>query len=869
MIKKYPKLLLILLLIVGCRTISQPSLDTVLDKQQNLIDKYILDNGLTVLLKPVTSSPLVCIEARINTGSATEGRFLGSGISHFIEHMLFKGTPTRAVGKIAQEIKSYGGSIDANTSYDTTAYSITVPKENLVPALRVLADCLMHPAFDKEELGKERQVIIKEIMLNEDRPLSRLWNKLFFNTYLAHPYRYPVIGYESLLKNLTRDDLINYHKMEYEPNNMTLAIVGGLDKDQTLQEVKKTFGQFQMGNPIIHNSITEPQQISTRQISEELDINLSYIGLGFHTVSINSSDLFSLDVLANILGQGESSHLNQELKENLNLVYSIEALNYTPRSSGLFIIQCTTKETDKDKIINSIFEEIEKIKNVGINDDKLNKAKESVIADYLYSQETVESQATDLTQNQILTGDPNFSLKYVEEINRVSAQDIIRVALEYLIKDNLTTVILLPKEERKVENKTQQDASEQTIIKYTLDNGLKVLLYKNKNLAIVSIKAVFLGGLRAETQQNNGISDIFSDMFIKGTKTKTAKEIQEIIESKGGSISTFSANNSFGLSLELLSQDLDLGLNLLSDILLKSTLPEKELEKEKSLSLGALRAQKDDIFTIGQLLAKKSLYSIHPYGLNPLGSEDSIKKITQKQLIEFHQKYVNPSNMVLCVFGDFSDIEQIKYKINALFANIESPKASPINTPTEPPIKEIKENTQKISKEQSLVMLAWPTVDLFKPDRYTLGLIASLLSDQDGRLFKKIRDNLGLAYTLGAINQTGLDNGYFLIYVASAIGNAKEIREIILSEIRDIKTNPIDSEELNRTKTGLIGENLMSQQRNSDLALRTGLDELYGLGFDNYKQFKTKIESISQEDVRNVAAKYFLDNAYVVCIINP
>ncbi|MFH1202015.1 MAG: pitrilysin family protein [Candidatus Omnitrophota bacterium] len=867
MSKKFINLLVILLVAASCQNTNQSNSKPIINKETNLT-RHTLENGLVVLIKEVTTSPLISLEAKIKAGSATEGEFLGSGISHFIEHMLFKGTSKRPVGKIAREIKSYGGEISASTTYDYTSFRITLPNENLAPALEVLSDCLMNPAFDKAELEKEREVIIKEIMLNDDRPGSRLWKLLFLNAYTTHPYRHPIIGYEALFRKLTRDDLIAYHHKMYVPNNITLAIVGGINSQDALRQANAAFGQFKMGALISPAYIKEPVQISEREIREEAEISLSYIALGYHSVSINSHDLFALDVLANILGQGESSRLTEEIKNKSKLVYSIEALNYTPKDPGLFIVQCTTKETEKEKIVKAIFNEIKKFKSGKIKNRELEKAKKSVISDYLFGQELVESQAEDLTSNQIFTADPNFSLKYIEGISRVGKNDVVRVAKAYLTRDNMTVACLFPKKVRD-DDKPKTNAPEPKIMKYTLSNGLRVLLYQNNNLPIASIKAVFEGGLRTETGATNGTSKILSDMLTKGTKTKTVSKIREIIESRGGSISNFSANNSIGLDVELLSQDIDFGLSLLSDILFNPTLPQKELTREKELMLAALKAQKDDIFTQGVLLTKKTLYSQHPYGLNPLGSENSINKISRKQLFETYHKYVQPKNMVLCVFGDLPNQEALLKKIKALFGKMKNRLPPVIKPAPEPPLKEIKSVSERLNKEQSLVILAWPTTTLFDADKFPLELISAILSNQDGRLFKTIRDQLGLAYALGAASQLGLDKGYFLIYAACSAKDLDIVKNIILKEAEDLKARPISVEELNRLKAGLLTEDKASQEKNADLALRTGLDELYGLGYDNYKQYEAKIKSVTQEDLMNVAKKYLSDSAYVACVINP
>jgi len=202
--------------------------------------KHVLDNGLTVLISEMPTNPMVAVYALVKTGSATEGAFLGTGISHFLEHMAFKGTTERGVGDIPAEIQAVGGSINASTSLDYTIYTLTVPAESFEVALEILADMLMNSVMDEEEVEKEREVIFNEMRLHEDNPNRRLTRLSFQNVYIKHPYRHPVIGYKPLLAQVTREDILQYYKSRNIPNNIILSIAGNIKVDNILPKIKKT-----------------------------------------------------------------------------------------------------------------------------------------------------------------------------------------------------------------------------------------------------------------------------------------------------------------------------------------------------------------------------------------------------------------------------------------------------------------------------------------------------------------------------------------------------------------------------------------------------------------------------------------------------
>ena len=202
--------------------------------------KRIFDNGLTVLVTEMPSSPVVSVFALVKTGSATEGKFLGTGISHFLEHMLFKGTHGREVGQLAGRIQAVGGEINAATSIDYTIYTITVPYDSFDVALEILSDMLMNATMEEEEVERERKVIFGEMRLRNDNPDRKLSEIVFQNAYIRHPYRHPIIGYESLLAGVTRENLVDYYHKNYTPNNMIISVSGNIDINTVLPEIENT-----------------------------------------------------------------------------------------------------------------------------------------------------------------------------------------------------------------------------------------------------------------------------------------------------------------------------------------------------------------------------------------------------------------------------------------------------------------------------------------------------------------------------------------------------------------------------------------------------------------------------------------------------
>lgn len=580
------------------------------------ITKQVLDNGLAVVIKEDRTLPIVSIEARFRIGSASEGRFLGSGISHFLEHMLFKGTPTRPHSQIEKEVKSYGGTINGYTSFDSTGYRLTVESKYFKEGLGLIIDALTNPSFVEEEVEKERAVILKEIKLGRDDPGKMAFQLLMSNVYTTHPYRHPIIGYEDLFKKITREDLVSYHKEHYAPNNMVLGICGDVKSDVVLQELEKLTKDYkrQMGKAGALQK--EPGQIAEREYRERANVHLSRVLIGYHSVAIWHEDLFALDVLASVLGEGESSVLYTRLVEEEKIAHSVSVYDYTPKDPGVFFITVLLDEENIPKVIEAIDKELEIIKAGKIDKTQLAKAKNRTLTSYLLDHETIEAQAADLVMGEILTGDPNFSKRYVEGVEGISPEGVVSAANSYLKESRRTIIQLLPKltEEEKELTDLFVSGKEKIEVKKTiLPNGMRVLVREDHSLPLISIRAVLKGGVRVEDEENNGISNLTAHMLLAGTKKRTKFKIYNSIEESGGAISSFSGNNSFGISITLLSKNEDLGIDIVSDILTNSVFPKSEFETAKELTLAAIKNREDDIFDSGIKLFKENLFKEHPH----------------------------------------------------------------------------------------------------------------------------------------------------------------------------------------------------------------------------------------------------------------
>jgi len=821
----------------------------------NARDTITLDNGLKAVIKEDHRNPLVVFSVFIDSGSASEGDHAGTGISHLIEHMLFKGTSKYPGGSIEDILNRYGGDIEAYTSYDYTGYSITILKEHLGTAIDVLKEMLTAPMFDAKELKKEMAVIEREMDMNKDNPDRKLSRMTFETAFLAHPYRIPAIGYKENFIKLTKEDIVRFFKSRYAPEKMTISLVGDINAEEALRKINLSFGAIPRGNNTITIRPKEPPQAAERFLEEKTDIDGAYMNLSFHSTGLLDDDLYAMDLLAFIMGQGESSILNEKLRMKDRLLLSVSAYNYTPKDPGLFIISSVLKEENTPRAINAIISQIENLKQNGVSEDELLKAKNNFIAAYVFQKETIHAQANDIAQSQLLTGSPDFFKQYVENIKAVTPEDIKQAVSKYLNVHNMTVTILSKSgKSLKKEDDTGLEKKREDVRKVLLSSGIPLVISENHSLPVIAVSILSRGGVRAENENNNGISMLSSRMLMDGTSSMSRSEIARFYESRAISLGTYSGNNSAGINITCLKEHIEDALKLASDICVSSVFPEEEFKREKTEMIEAIKMQDNELVNHGHRLLKEMLFKTHPYGFQATGSLKSIDKIAIEKVKDFYKKTVSLDNIAIGVSGDFQS-DEMQSLVEKYFSKIfigEGLKPSPIK---EPPIEKIRENIVTTDKSQSLVLVGFRGIDIYDKDKYAVEILADILSNSSGVLFKNIRGEKGLAYAVGAFNVLGIDPGYLAIYGLTSKQNAAKVKNGVFRELNKLRRDGVKKEDIEKSKNYIKAMRKAGMQSNSSFIFSITMDELYGLGYDNYKNFDKNIDAVRPEDVKAAAKR--------------
>ena len=845
------------------------------------IHRFTLGNGLKVLLEANRNAPVVALQIWVKIGSADE-REEEAGLCHFIEHMLFKGTEKKKGSQIARAIESLGGSINAFTSYDETVYHIAIASRYTDVGLDVLADLMFHSTFDPVELEREREVVLEEIRMGEDDPSRRIFRQTMATLYRHHSYQRPVIGYERTVRSITRDQMVSFFKKWYVPRRMVFIGVGDFDVHEMEQRVRSIFGEFKSSSEDLPSRAKEPEPEAFRSAVSSGNLKETYLQIAVPTTAAKDEETPALDALAHILGGGEASRLAQKVKLEKGFVHSISASSYTPKDPGAFLIGATLPAENVEKAIEAIGEEISRLSREGVTGEELHRVKVNVESDLIYSRQTVQGQARKLGYYETLTGDIEFERAYIRRVSLLRSEDLQTSIRKYFKTSRWVISLLVPSEKtqtmkgltfkRIMESMHPEgpaaEAMGPSFFKTVLDNGIRLIVKENRSIPAVSIQVAFLGGVRFEEEGQNGINHLMAVMLTKGTEHQTSLQIAKKVERMAGSLSGFSGYNSFGVSFTFLSEHVEEAFGLLTEIIKKPAFDSGEMEKRRRVVLAAIHQQEDDLSRLVFKLFRRALYEKHPYRMDTLGTKESVQHLTPQDLKAYYRRIAVPENMVFTVVGDV-DTRQVISAVKEGLGDLQKGTTS-FSAPSMPlPLQNTKRIEVTKKKEQAHFVLGFMGTTFHQKDRYAMEVLEATLSGQGGRLFSELRDKESLAYAVHFMAYPNLDPGFLGIYMGTHPDKLEKAIRRVLEELKKVKEEGFTEDEVARAKNYLIGNFEIGLQTNGAQAGQISFDELYGLGYDHFKNYPREIERVSKEEVQKVVEKYIALDTYALAIIRP
>lgn len=847
--------------------------------------QFTLKNGLEVIIKQDKARTVAALQLWVKVGSADENPS-ERGISHLIEHMAFKGTERRGVGRIAAEVESLGGDINAYTSWDETVFHVTVPSNATAQGLDILTDAVLNPTLDPSELEKEKQVVLEEILEGEERPASKASKLLFQTAYVESPYQYPIIGYKETVEKFTRDDIIAFRKKWYVPENMFLLVVGDVDTSAVMSDIERLTGDLK---PTGFFRPPRPQELVQREVRSSLlrDKNSreARLNIAYHIPSIQGNDVSALDLAGDLLGGRENSKLSQVLKKEKHLVNSIASYALTPRDPGIMVISATLETKKLEAATKAILEEIALVAEKVPSKDELERARIHIESQHVYARETVQGTARSIGNFAADLGDPVYEEKYLKLNEAVTPEDISRVVRDYMAAPNITISALVPENEvpdltieglvgtvtssglKPRTGSEEEELATQTMIE-TLPNGMRVVLIADDSNPVVSFRIAHLGGKRFEDKENEGIINFVARMLDKGAGGMTEEQIAHRVDEMGGRLDGFAGFDSFGLTAHFFSRFAYDGLKLLYTVWSSPTFPQEKLETERKLIINQIETEPDRPaqYAVTELLHR--VFPHHPYGFDKNGTLTTVAGFTPEDLKRMYERLSVPSNTVLAGVGQM-DPARMMETIRGLFGKAPGSVLDAPEVPKEQPLTQKNEEVIRIPRAKAHIAIGFRASTLADPDRFALDVLNYILAGQGGRLFLELRDKQSLAYAVTSFVRPGLDPGVLALYMACDESKADRAVDGLFQEIERVRKEKVSEKELGHAINNLTGNLMINQQSSWSRAEDRGLNTLYGLGYDFNVKYVSKVKQVTAEQVQDVARKYLDPSRCAVLKILP
>lgn len=857
---------------------SQPA-PKPLTEDRRLVDSpdervVVLSNGLTLILKAHRVSPAVTVRMYCQTGSIYEQEYLGCGMSHLFEHLLHStATTTRTEEESRRILDRIGGNANAYTSYETTAYYINTGKENLATAVSLLGDWITRPTWPQQAFDREWGVVQRELERDVDNPERRIFQMTMETMYRVHPARFPIIGHKPVVQTLKKEDIVAYYHRMYVPDRMQVVIAGDIDLDAAQTAVCEEFAGFARRRvPTIHVP-DEPEMTTPRFACKRMKVDAAMLQLAWPSIPLDHPDLYAIDVLSFVLTQGESSRLIREVRDR-GLVFRISSSSWTPPwARGMFLVSARLAPDKLEQAIAAILAQVERVRNELVSTEELNQAKKQKAAEHVLALQTAEAIGENMARDFQATGDIHFSQAYVDNILKVTPEQVREAARRYLVPERLARIQVLPEGVAETSGSAVAESGPPKVRKVVLDNGLRCLIQPDASVPLVAIQSFTLGGVLFEDEKTNGLSQLIAYLAPRGTEKRSAEEIARFFDSRGGLFNGVSGNNTIYFAAQVLKDDFADALEVVADVVMHPVFPAEELDFYRPIVLDRI-GQLDETWRVELMTyLDRHAFTHSPYRMPAVGSREVVSKATREDLVAFYRDRLKAADTVVAVYGDVDpDVAEslLRRTFGALPAGGSGlPKVEPEPT-RDKPVLYIK--AKPPTRAVAGVGLAFKGMAVTQVDDMAkMAVLDTVISGYrypTGWLEEALRGgDRSLVYEVHAVNRPGPVPGAFQIYAACEPGKVAEVYTIVLEQLAKAREGKCTEAELARAKNIIATTDMMETQTNAERAMKAALDELYGLGYDNGPRFLERVKVVTLEDVQATARKYFTEP--VVAVVTP
>lgn len=859
-------------------------------QEEILVHKRTLQNGMTVLVRPVHTLPKVSMQIWYRVGSKDE-KTSEKGIAHLIEHMIFKGTKELSESDINIMTHMLSGSTNAFTSYDYTGYLFNMPVQHWKEMLPVMADCMQNVSFKDDHLNSEMKAVIQELKMNRDNYQRALVMDLVSTMFPDHPYHYQVIGFKQDLWNVHGDNLRAFYKKHYVPNNATLVIVGDVDVEDAFAAAEKNFSKIPANPAYKKEEFFHNNDLISRQVILRRDIQQPFVVLAWQLPGMHEKNEHIIDVLSLLLGSGKGSRLYKKLVDDLQLATSLASFSLKLFEYSIFMILFEPKDrasvAEIEGIINA---EIDDIITGGLTNLEVQRAVKQAEMEYYSLLENIESQAYEIGKAYLATGDEQFALHFIDKPKAEIEKDIKTLLAAWMRPSlaNKGVIVPLNDEDKKRWTALQKESdamdkeflalrtrttpiegplyakkiSVKDVVPFdfpkpqtmTLKNGLKVFYYDNDTTAKINVVLDLKAQAYYDSTELPGLYNFVAGVLTEGTKKYTAAQLADELESRGMRLSVEPGI----ITISMLKDDLRIGLNLLDEVIQHPRFDDAEIEKVREQLLVAIKNFWDEPKEFSNQLVREQIYKGHPYSKNILGTAESIKKITKKDLIAFHKKHFSHHGARLAVVGDIGTYNLAEV-LQETIGTWHGPEVQAIEFPALAEIKPC-ELVHPVNRDQAILCFAGLSVDRKDAEYDKLLLFDQIfgggaLGSLHSKLFQ-LREQSGLFYGIygSLVSASAEQPGMVIVKTMVSLDRLQEAEKAIKNTIATA-VNDISESDFKEARHAIVHAMVNNFSSNQKIAHAFLFLDRYNFPADYFDTRAERLSKITLKQMQDAVKK--------------
>ncbi|WP_031479316.1 M16 family metallopeptidase [Maridesulfovibrio frigidus] len=843
-----------------------------------------LKNGMTLLIKEDTRFPLVNVRLFVHAGSAYETPDQ-AGISHLLEHMVFKGTEKRAPGQTALEIESIGGDMNAATSFDYTVYYVEVPENEWKLGMDIVTDMAFNGKIDPEELKSEREVVLSELERGEDNPGSRIFKTLQSIVWKDTSYQWPIIGYRETVEKISSEDIHAYIDRLYQPQSMLLSVVGKIDPEQVALEAERLCGSLKSSQPVVppvEFPFPETGKTTVKIIPGKW--NKAYIGAALPIPGLSSAKVAGLETLCELLGGGETSKLYRKFKYEKRMVDSISVSSLTLERSGMLYIFATLDADKVEEFWKELMVEMSSVDFNQFTDREMDRVSMNLEDSLFLTKETLSGLASKLGYFQFFEGGQQAEENYLYDVKNISRAQLQELYEEYFVPEKLASCMLMPEGSKVTEKNIEDiiaanwttkkaDAGESNMsgpgeaATIELANGSKLVFIPDTTLPYTAMSMYWTGGDADLSRDEQGLSALVSQSLTRGTASMNATEFEDYVSDRATSIGASAGREIFSISSKFPSKFTADVFPLISEILTAPRFAAEEIDRAKQDQVSAIKRKEDRAMGLAFRNIFPFLFKDGSYSYYHLGVPKTVMDFTEENIREFWTRQ-STRPFVIAVCGDYDRdaVMDFAYELDAKLVKKDKPVEIPVPTWGD-------ENSLELTlpdRNQAHLMAVFPVPGMEDEEATAgLSLLRAALAGQSGLLFRDLRDKQGLGYTVTAFLWQAPKTGFMAFYIGTKPEQVEQAMAGFEKTVVMLQKEDLPEDEIQRARNILRGEyysdhqSLLSRSRESASLIVRGFEPDMGI------KIIEKAAKMSAPEVRVLINKYLDWNKRYTLTVQP